>query len=67
MHYLALTFPGGLTITPPNGVPRGGLSYLQTVFRNALAIIVVLGIFLLVIYLVWGGIQWITSGGDKAK
>jgi hypothetical protein len=67
MKYLAITFPGGLTINPPAGIPQGGLTYLQSVFRNALTIIIIIGIFLTLIYLTWAGAQWITSGGDKAK
>jgi hypothetical protein len=29
--------------------------------------IVVVGSLAFLLYLVWGGIQWLTSGGDKAK
>lgn len=30
-------------------------------------LILVLGIIIALFFLVWGGVQWISSGGDKAK
>src|SRR6185369_5551090 len=63
---LALNF-GGETINAPDGIPAGGLMNLQDIFSNAIIIFIIIGMFLLVIYIVWAGIQWITSGGDKAK
>ncbi len=38
----------------------------ELVFRIVDAAIIGAGILLL-IYLVWGGLEWLTSGGDKAK
>jgi hypothetical protein len=32
-----------------------------------LSFVMVIAAIMLLIYLVWGGIEWITSGGDKAK
>jgi|SRR6185369_2107598 len=63
---LALNFGGEVINTPP-GIPQGGLADLQEIFSNAILIFIIVGTFLLVIYIVWAGIQWITSGGDKAK
>ena len=34
---------------------------------NFLSVSMTIGAILLLIYLVWGAIQWITSGGDKGK
>ena len=67
MEYLAFTFPGGLTINAPKTVPQGGLSRLSSILGNAIAIFIIAGIILALAFLVWGGISWITSGGDKAK
>jgi hypothetical protein len=67
MHYLALTLPGGQTIVAPNGVPTGGTDVLQKVLGNAMTIMVILAVLLSLIYLVWGGVQWTASGGDKNK
>lgn len=65
---LAFTL-GGEQINPPSGssIPTGGLSTLQLLLSNFLTTFMVIGAFLMVIYIVWGGIQWITSGGDKQK
>ena len=63
---LALNF-GGETINAPNGIPNGNLGSLQDILANAIVLFIIAGSFLLVIYIVWAGIQWITSSGDKAK
>jgi hypothetical protein len=34
--------------------------------NKALTFVMVLGALLVFMYLIWGGIEWITSGGDKA-
>lgn len=63
---LAFTF-GGTEVKPPSGIPSGGLSNLQVFLSNFLTLFIIAGAFLMVIYIIWGGIQWITSGGDKQK
>lgn len=63
---LAIKF-GNQEVTPPSGIPAGGLSYLQIILQNFLTIFFIAGAFFLVIYIVWAGIQWISSGGDKQK
>lgn len=35
--------------------------------NKALNFVMVLGALLVFMYLIWGGIEWITSGGDKGK
>jgi hypothetical protein len=67
MSYLALQLPGGGTIVPPNSVPKGGLSFVQGVFSNALSLMIVAAVVLVIIFIVWSGIQWVTSNGDKGK
>lgn len=37
------------------------------IISTALNVIIVIAILIAVFFLVWGGIKWITSGGDKAK
>ena len=66
MKELAFTF-GGQNINVPRTIPQGGLSYMQQLLSNALTIFIVIGAFLLVIYIVWAGMQLISSGGDKQK
>jgi len=67
MSYLSLTLPGSQTITAPNGIPSGGIDLVSTIFSNALTIMIILCIVLALIFIVYAGIQWITSGGDKTK
>ena len=38
-----------------------------SLINKALNFVMVLGALLVFMYLIWGGIEWITSGGDKGK
>jgi hypothetical protein len=67
IRQLALTLPGGQTINPPAGVPAGGLTTLNTALSGAITLFLVLSVILTLIFLILGGVQWISSGGDKAK
>lgn len=58
---------GGETLNIPKNIPHGGLSNLQIFISNTLTIFIVAGAFLLVIYIVWAGIQMIIAHGDKNK
>jgi len=62
------------TINPcPNGL--GGGSKLCTfsgdkfgaIVSNVITTLVIIAVIIAVFFLVWGGIKWIMSGGDKAK
>jgi hypothetical protein len=66
MAYLAITLPGGQTMTP-NAIPNGGLPLLAKIFGNVITIFMMVGLMFVVISMVWGAVQWISSGGDKAK
>src|SRR5579859_8102766 len=66
MHDLAFSL-GGQVITPPNNFPHGGLSYAQIVIKNAVTILLILVVLLAIIFIVYAGFQWATSGGDKSK
>jgi hypothetical protein len=67
MDYLALTLPGGRTVQPPGDVPTGGLDTLANGLDVALNIMMILAIVLTLVFLVLGGLQWTSSGGDKGK
>jgi len=67
MQYLALTLPGGQTVTPPSGVPSGGIDVIAKIVANAITIMMIIAVILSLFYLIIGGMQWISSGGDKAK
>ena len=49
-------------VTNVNGVAT--LQGLEGIFQNTLAVLLGLGGILLFILLLWGGIQYITAGGD---
>lgn len=40
---------------------------LARLVNNILGIVMVIAVLLLLLYLIWGAIDWITSGGDKGK
>ena len=78
MKLLALTIDAinpktdPIKIKTPGGIPTGGFSggenslgnhLLQWGFIIMFAIVILLALF----YFIYGGIQWITSGGDKTK
>ncbi len=67
MEKLALSLPGGKRIDPVAGMPSGGDETLQEIIRWGVATFFVLIVITALFFLIWGGIQWITSGGDKAK
>lgn len=53
--------------SPPDYIPHGGLSYLELLLQRTIPIFLFAGICFVLIYIIWGGIQWIQAGGDKAK
>jgi TRAP-type C4-dicarboxylate transport system permease small subunit len=52
-----------VSVTPPDAfyVDFGDM------LTNVMNIVVVIGVVAVLLYLIWGGIEWITSGGDKGK
>jgi len=46
--------------------PPGGFSDIGSLISNLLTVAMVLSGLIVFAFLVWGGVQWITSGGDKA-
>lgn len=77
MKYLSLTIPGfGKIDSPvdpsgvalPKGVPTGGLSTTGSNAIHTLIELAIIGaIFLSIFYIVRGGINMMTSGGDKQR
>lgn len=47
-------------------LPGSETSFADWLGRTAGAVMVV-GAFLLLLYLLWGGLTWITAGGDSSK
>jgi hypothetical protein len=69
MKELALTIPktggGSFEINPVGGMPEGGTSAVQNLVQWGLNFIFIAAILLSLAFLLFGGIKWITSGGDK--
>jgi len=66
---LQVTGPDGIPIdiSAPHGIPAGGIWQLQNLFGTAWSVLFVLAIILCLFIVIWGGFNWITSGGDKQK
>jgi hypothetical protein len=74
LTYLALTIPGSegkpVTIKAPRDVPTGGLQKGgtgQEIIQNSITLLLVSITILSLFFLIFGGIKWITSQGDKSK
>lgn len=66
MKYLSLTIPRyGNVETPPN-IP-GGDAAPGNIINLFLALLVTVGIVAALIFVIYGGVLWITSQGDKGK
>lgn len=63
----ALSVPTYGQIAPPSGVPSGGLGTLEKILQVGLTLAIILALILTVFFIIFSGIQWITSGGDKQK
>ena len=58
---------GGTSINAPGGIPTGGLDTSYSIGSSILTLAFIIVILLALAYLIWGGIRWVLSGGDKAK
>lgn len=63
-----LTIPG-YNIKAPNGVPTGGIENgpFETILQNSLMVFILFVLIVATIMILFSGIQWIVSGGDKNK
>lgn len=60
----------GATIIPhatANNTPETYQAVFGGFLGSILSFVVVIAVILVLLYLVWGAIEWITSGGDKGK
>jgi hypothetical protein len=46
---------------------KGYATNIGTLLSSLLNLVMIIAAILVFLYLVWGGIEWITSGGDKSK
>ncbi len=51
----------------PISAGSGYFNDMGTLINSLLRIVMVIAALLVFVYLIWGGIEWITSGGDKTK
>lgn len=66
MEKLALSLPGGQSVRPVAGMPDGD-GFLQSAISFGLTTLLIIVTLAALIFLIWGGIAWITSQGDKGK
>jgi hypothetical protein len=55
---------GTISIPKPSGFQIDNIGKL---ISAAIGLALLIAALLVFVYLIWGGIQWITSGGDKGK
>ena len=51
----------------PIEVGKGYANNFGTMFSSMLNVVMLIAALLVFGYMIWGGIEWITSGGDKSK
>lgn len=64
MRLLAIKI-GNEVINPPGGIPDGGLVSFEKIIRIGIQALFTVAVILSLIFIIWGGISWITSGGEK--
>ncbi len=66
-NLLTLKVPGYDEIGAPAGIPTGGLTEGGSVLQWAITLLIAGAIIVALFMLIYSGIQWIQSGGDKQK
>ena len=72
MKILALNIPDAqgnpIQINGIGGMPQGGIgTTVPNAIKLGLNLLILAALFLSLLYLVWGGINWLMSEGDKQK
>ena len=72
MRYVSLSLPnpggGTKTIEAPTGVPTGGFNTIGIdIIHPAINLLFLVGILLALVSILYSGIQWIISTGEKQK
>jgi hypothetical protein len=55
------------TIEAPNGIPVGGHDTLQKILQGGIQLLFLIAIVLTLFYLIYGGMDWVMSRGEKQK
>ena len=64
MELLSLRI-NGTNINAPGGIPTGGIWETFNFIEVFIALLIIAGVILSLLYLVLGGLSYISSGGDK--
>lgn len=68
MKDFALTIPGSVSLSGPGELPTGGLSSGGGQMIQLFISVLIIGAILLSLFmLIWGGVKWMTSGGNKQE
>jgi hypothetical protein len=71
MKLLSLIVPNGdgspITINGAGGMPEGGPGQLTNILGLGFQLLIIAAIFLALVNLIWGGINWIMSEGNKDR
>jgi hypothetical protein len=68
MQKIALSVSGGSdSISASGGIPTGGLDKLMSIVGTGLNYLFIAAIVICLIVLIWSGISWIMSEGDKQR
>jgi hypothetical protein len=64
---LALVIPGAdpIHFQPVAGMPSGGPDFLSNIIQWAITSLMIIATLLSISFLIFGGIKWTSSGGDK--
>lgn len=57
----------GTEIQAPGGIPTGGANTGGKIISVGITTLFIIAILLALLFLLWGGIDWIMSEGDKNK
>ncbi len=66
MKYLSLSI-NGTPIEAPVGVPTGGIDTGQKIINLGFSLLFVTGVVITIALIIYSGIQWTLSGGNKEK
>ncbi len=66
MKKLALSIPGFREIETPENIPSG-VDAPENILQTSLDLLTIIGVIAALIFLLYGGLLWVTSSGDKAK
>lgn len=67
MKNLSLTIPGYSPIPAPSGIPTDVGINGSKVFQLGIQILLILSVVLALFFIIWAGVEWTMSGGDKEK